>query len=419
MATTRRRALLGAAGMLPAAAASAQQPQGSPRAAPPRDPVIRIGVLADFSGPYRDTSGPTSVVCAQQAVEDSGVASRGVRVEVVQGDHQNRPDAALALARRWFDQDGVDMVCEVNNSAIALAVANLAREKNKVQLASGAASSALTGEQCSSHTIQWTYDTWMFANAVGSATVRAGGDSWYFITADYGFGHQMERDTGRFVQAAGGKVLGSARFPFPGTTDFSAFLLQAQSSRAKIVGLATAAADTVNCIKQAHEFGLTRRGQKLAGMVMFTTDIHAIGLEAAQGLLLSEVFYWDLNDRTRAFLNRVRAKTPQNWPNQEHAGTYSACLHYLKAVADLGAARAKASGIEVVQRMKAMPTEDDCFGAGRVREDGRKIHPAYLFEVKSPAESRGPWDYYKLAGTVPAEQAFRPVEEGGCPLLRR
>ena len=419
MATTRRRALLGAAGMLPAAAASAQQPQGSPRTAPPRDPVIRIGVLADFSGPYRDTSGPTSVVCAQQAVEDSGVASRGVRVEVVQGDHQNRPDAALALARRWFDQDGVDMVCEVNNSAIALAVANLAREKNKVQLASGAASSALTGEQCSSHTIQWTYDTWMFANAVGSATVRAGGDSWYFITADYGFGHQMERDTGRFVQAAGGKVLGSARFPFPGTTDFSAFLLQAQSSRAKIVGLATAAADTVNCIKQAHEFGLTRRGQKLAGMVMFTTDIHAIGLEAAQGLLLSEVFYWDLNDRTRAFLNRVRAKTPQNWPNQEHAGTYSACLHYLKAVADLGAARAKASGIEVVQRMKAMPTEDDCFGAGRVREDGRKIHPAYLFEVKSPAESRGPWDYYKLAGTVPAEQAFRPVEEGGCPLLRR
>ena len=419
MATTRRRALLGAAGMLPAAAASAQQPQGSPRTAPPRDPVIRIGVLADFSGPYRDTSGPTSVVCAQQAVEDSGVASRGVRVEVVQGDHQNRPDAALALARRWFDQDGVDMVCEVNNSAIALAVANLARDKNKVQLASGAASSALTGEQCSSHTIQWTYDTWMFANAVGSATVRAGGDSWYFITADYGFGHQMERDTGRFVQAAGGKVLGSARFPFPGTTDFSAFLLQAQSSRAKVVGLATAAADTVNCIKQAREFGLTRRGQRLAGLVMFTTDIHAIGLETAQGLLLSEVFYWDLNDRTRAFTDRVRPKTPQNWPNQEHAGTYSACLHYLKAVADLGAARAKASGIEVVQRMKAMPTEDDCFGAGRVREDGRKIHPAYLFEVKSPAESRGPWDYYKLAGTVPAEQAFRPVEEGGCPLLRR
>ena len=406
---TRRGALLGAAGALPAAAAALAQPA----------PAIRIGVLADFSGPYRDTSGPTSVVCAQQAVEDSGAAARGIRVEVVQGDHQNRPDAALALVRRWFDQDGVDMVCEVNNSAIALAVANLAREKDKVQLASGAASSALTGEQCSTHTIQWTYDTWMFANAVGSATVRNGGDTWYFITADYGFGHQMERDTSRFVQAAGGRVLGSARFPFPGTTDFSAFLLQAQSSRAKVVGLATAAADTVNCIKQAREFGLTRRGQKLAGMVMFTTDIHAIGLEAAQGLLLSEVFYWDLNDRTRAFTDRVRPKTPQNWPNQEHAGTYSACLHYLKAVADLGPARAKASGGEVVRRMKAMPTDDDCFGPGLVREDGRKIHPAYLFEVKAPAESRGPWDYYKLAGTVPAEQAFRPIEEGNCPLVAR
>ena len=411
MPITRRGALLGAAGSLPMAAAIAQPA--------PRDPVIRIGVLADFSGPYRDTSGPTSVVCAQQAVEDSGAAARGIRVEVVQGDHQNRPDAALALVRRWFDQDGVDMVCEVNNSAIALAVANLAREKDKVQLASGAASSALTGEQCSSHTIQWTYDTWMFANAVGTATVRNGGDTWYFVTADYGFGHQMERDTGRFVQAAGGKVLGSARFPFPGTTDFSAYLVQAQASRAKVVGLATAAADTVNCIKQAREFGLARRGQKLAGLVMFTTDIHAIGLETAQGLLLSEVFYWDLNDRTRAFTDRVRPKTPRNWPNQEHAGTYSACLHYLKAVADLGPARAKASGGEVVRRMKAMPTDDDCFSPGRIREDGRKIHPAFLFEVKAPAESRGPWDYYKLAGTVPAEQAFRPLEEGNCPLVAR
>jgi branched-chain amino acid transport system substrate-binding protein len=386
--------------------------------AQPRDTTIRIAVLADFSGPYRDTSGPTSVACARQAVEDSGLLARGFKVEVIQGDHQNRPDAALALTRRWFDQDGVDMLCEVNNSAIALAVANLAKEKDKVQLASGAASSALTGEQCSSNTIQWTYDTWMFANAVGSATVKAGGDSWYFLTADYGFGHQMERDTTRFVQAAGGKVLGAARFPFPGTTDFSAFLLQAQASKAKIVGLATAAADTVNCIKQAKEFGLTRRGQKLAGLVMFTTDIHAIGLETAQGLLLSEVFYWDLNDRTRAFLNRVKPKAPNNWPNQEHAGTYSACTHYLKAVAELGAERAKASGLEVVQRMKAMPTDDDCFGPGRVREDGRKIHPAYLFEVKSPAESKGPWDYYKLAGTVPAEDAFRPLAEGHCPLVK-
>ncbi|WP_367617398.1 ABC transporter substrate-binding protein [Plastoroseomonas hellenica] len=411
MMLDRRQLLAGGAALAAAAPLPAR--------AQTRDTTIRIGVLADFTGPYRDTSGPTSVVCARQAVEDLGLAARGIQVEVLQADHQNRPDAALALTRRWFDQDGVDMVCEVNNSAIALAVANLAREKDKVQLASGAGTSALTGEQCSSNTIQWTYDTWMFANVVGRATVRAGGDTWYFITADYGFGHQMERDTGRFVQAAGGRVLSSARFPFPGTTDFSAFLLQAQASRAKIVGLATAAADTVNCIKQAREFGLARRGQKLAGLVMFTTDIHAIGLEAAQGLLLSEVFYWDLNDRTRAFMDRVRSKTPANWPNQEHAGTYSAVTHYLKAAAELGAAATKQSGRAVIERMKAMPTDDDCFGPGEVRADGRKIHPAHLFEVKAPSESRGPWDYYKLAGTVPAAEAFRPMAEGNCPLIRR
>jgi branched-chain amino acid transport system substrate-binding protein len=419
MMLDRRQLLAGGATLAAAAPLPARAQTRAAPGAPTRDATIRIGVLADFSGPYRDTSGPTSVVCARQAVEDLGLAARGIQVEVLQADHQNRPDAALALTRRWFDQDGVDMVCEVNNSAIALAVANLAREKDKVQLASGAASSALTGEQCSSNTIQWTYDTWMCANVMGQATVRAGGDSWFFLTADYGFGHQMERDTTRFVQAAGGRVLGQARFPFPGTTDFSSFLLQAQASRAKIVGLASAAADTVNCIKQAHEFGLTRRGQKLAGLIMFTTDIHAIGLEAAQGLVLSEVFYWDLNDRTRAFLNRVRSKTPTNWPNQEHAGTYSAVTHYLKAVAELGAGAAKQSGRAVIERMKAMPTDDDCFGPGEVRADGRKIHPAYLFEVKAPAESRGPWDYYKLAGTVPTAEAFRPIAEGNCPLLRR
>jgi branched-chain amino acid transport system substrate-binding protein len=412
---TRRQILAGGT----AAAASLTAAADRRAHAQARGAAVRIGVLADFSGPYRDTSGPTSVACVRQAIEDLNLGTRGIAVEVVQADHQNRPDAALGIARRWFDQDGVDMVCEVNNSAIALAVANLAREKDKVQLVTGAATSALTAEACSANTIHWTYDTWMFANAVGGATVRAGGDTWFFITANYGFGHQMERDTSSFVQKAGGRVLGSVRFPFPGTTDFASFLVQAQSSGAKIVGLATAAADTVNCIKQAHEFGLTRRGRKLAGMIMFTTDIHAIGLDAAQGLLLSEVFYWDLNDRTRAFMERVRPKTPNNWPNQEHAGTYSATIHYLKAVAELGAARAKASGLEVVTRMKAMPTDDDCFGPGRIREDGRKIHPAYLFEVKSPAESRHPWDYYKLVGTVPAEEAFRPLAEGGCPLVRR
>ena len=383
-----------------------------------RDQVIRIGVLADFSGPYRSTSGPTSLAAAQQAVEDLGLTQRGIRVEVLQGDHQNRPDAALALARRWIDQDGVDMICEVNNSAIALAVANLVKEKDRIQLASGAATSALTGAQCSTHTIQWTYDTWMFSNVVGAASVRAGGDTWFMITADYAFGHQLERDVGQFVQRAGGRVLGSARYPFPGTTDFSSFLLQAQASRAKVVGLAMAAADMVNCVKQAHEFGLTRRGAQLAGMIMFVQDIKAIGLEAAQGMLLSEVYYHDLNDRTRGLGQRILRRTPDNMPGQEHAGTYSCCIHYLKAVAEVGVARAKASGIEVINVMKRMPTDDDAFGPGRVREDGRKIHPAYLFEVKKPSESHGPWDFYKLRATVPAEEAFRPISEGGCPLVR-
>jgi branched-chain amino acid transport system substrate-binding protein len=379
--------------------------------------AIRIGVLADFSGPYRDTSGPTSLACAQQAVEDMGLAARGIPVEVIQGDHQNKPDVAMALARQWIDQRGVDMICEVNNSAIALALAGLVQEKNKVQVNSGALSAAITGERCSANTIHWTADTWMLANSVGQATVRSGGDSWYFVTADYAFGHQMERDLTRFIGVAGGRVLGAARFPFPGTSDFSSFLVQAQASRAKVVGLLMAGADMVNCIKQAREFGITRRA-RLVGTPMFVTDIHGMGLEVAQGLTVCEAFYWDLNDRTRAFLNRVKPKTPTNTPNQEHAGTYSGVLHYLKAVADLGLERAKASGLEVVQRMKAMPADDDCFGPGRVREDGRKIHPAYLFEVKAPGESKAPWDYYKLIGTVAAEEAFRPLSEGGCPLVR-
>ena len=389
-----------------------------PSLARAQDTTIRIGVLADFSGPYRDTSGPTSVACVHQAIEDLGLSARGINVEVIQADHLNKPDAALAIAREWYDRRGVDMICEANNSAIALAVAELTREKNKVFLATGPISAILTGERCTSHTIHWTYDTWMCANVVGKATVRSGGDSWYFIAADYAFGHQMERDTGNAVKAAGGKVLGSVRFPFPGTTDFSSYLVQAQASRAKVVGLATAGADTVNCIKQAREFGLARRGIKMAAMVAFTTDIHAIGLDAAQGLLLNETFYWDLNDRTRGFMNRVRPKAPNNWPNQEHAGAYSAAIHYLKVVADMGLAQAKADGLAVINRMKAMPTDDDCFGPGSIRADGRKIHPAYLFEVKAPSESKGPWDYYKLLQTVPGDEAFRPINEGGCPLVK-
>ncbi|MDJ0389880.1 ABC transporter substrate-binding protein [Roseomonas sp. E05] len=404
----RRQLLAGGAALL------APLPQARAQAPAP----IRIGVLADFSGPYRDTSGPTALACAKQAVEDLDLSARGIPVEVLQGDHQNKPDLALALARQWIDQSGVDMICEVNNSAIALAVAGLVQEKNKVQVNTGALSAALTGERCSANTVHWTADTWMLANTVGKATVRNGGDSWFLIVADYAFGHQMERDLTRFVESSGGKVAGSVRFPFPGTTDFASYLVQAQASRAKVVGLLMAGADMVNCIKQAREFGVTQRGVRLAGTPMFVTDIHALGLETAQGLLLSEAFYWDLNDRTRAFLERVKPKVAGNWPNQEHAGTYSGVLHYLKAVAEMGLPAAKASGLEVLTRMKAMPTDDDCFGAGTLRADGRKVHPSYLFQVKAPGESRGPWDYYRLEGTVPAEEAFRPISEGGCPLVK-
>ncbi|RAI57803.1 ABC transporter substrate-binding protein [Roseicella frigidaeris] len=403
----RRSVLLGAASLGGARLARAQ----------PRDAAIRIAVLADFSGPYRDTSGPTAFACAQQAVMDLDLASRGIAVELIQGDHQNKPDVALALARQWIDTRGVDMICEVNNSAIALAVAGLVQEKNKVQVNTGALSAAITGERCTPNTVHWVADTWMLANSVGTATVKAGGESWYFVTADYAFGHQMERDLTRAIGAAGGKVLGGARFPFPGTTDFSSFLVQAQASRAKVIGLLMAGADMINCIKQAKEFGLNRRA-RLVGTPMFITDIHGMGLEQAQGLTVCETFYWDLNDRSRAFLERVKPRTPNNYPNQEQAGTYSGVLHYLKAVADLGAERAKASGLEVVTRMKAMPTDDDAFGPGTLRIDGRKIHPAHLFEVKAPAESRGAWDYYRLVGTVGAEQAFRPLQEGGCPLVK-
>lgn len=412
MRNVTRRGLLAAGAALPALSALPARPR-----AQGGTPTLRIGVLADFSGPYRDTSGPTSVACARQAVADLGLDARGIKVEVLQADHQNKADVGLGIARRWFDQDGVDAITEVNNSAVALAVANLAQEKDKVVLASGPASAVLTGERCTANLVHWTYDTWMAANVVGKASARAGNDSFFFLTADYSFGHQLERDTAAALQSAGGKVMGSVRFPFPGTTDFSSFLVQAQSSRAKVVAMATAGADTVNCMKQAQEFGLTRR-QKMLALIAFICDVHAMGLPAAQGLLLTETFYWDLNDRTRAFLNRVKDKVPTNWPNQEHAGTYSAVLHYLKAVADLGPAAARASGRAVVERMKAMPTDDDCFGPGELRADGRKIHPAYLFEVKRPEESRGPWDYYKLVGTVPGPEAFRPMNQGGCPLVR-
>jgi branched-chain amino acid transport system substrate-binding protein len=294
----------------------------------------------------------------------------------------------------------------------------VAREKNKVAIFSGPATSDITGAQCTPTGIHYTYDTWMLARSNGGATVRAGGDTWFFLTADYAFGHALERDTRRFVEAAGGRVLGAVRTPFPGTTDFSSFLVQAQASRAKVIGLANAGADTQTCVKQAAEFGLTRRGIKLASLLLFINDVHGLGLQTAQGLTCTETFYWDLNEQTRAFTRRIVVRTPNNYPNMIHAGCYSATLHYLKAVADMGVAAAKASGVEAVNRMKAMPTDDEAFGRGTIRPDGRRIIPSYLFEVKSPAESRGPWDYLKLVQTTPAEEAFRPITEGGCALVR-
>ena len=378
--------------------------------------IVKIGVLNDQSGVYRDISGPTSVACVRQAIEEFG--SKGFQVEVLVGDHQNKTDIGATIARQWIDRDGVDMIIDVANSGVALAVNGVCKEKDRVYINSTGATADLTGSACAPTTIHWTYDTWMLAHSTGAAMVKAGGDTWFFITADYAFGTALERDTTNFVKQAGGKVLGSVRHPFPGNTDYSSFLLQAQASRAKVVGICNAGTDTVNTIKQAAEFGLTRSGVKLAGLLVFINDVHALGLEAAQGLVLTESFYWDLNDRTRAFTKRVLPKTGGAHPAMSHAGCYAGALHYLKAVADMGAAEAKKSGAATVNRMKAMPTDDDAFGAGMIRADGRKIHPVHLFEVKKPSESKAPWDYYKLIATTPADQAFRPLNEGGCSLVR-
>jgi len=379
--------------------------------------TIKIGVMNDQSGLYRDISGPGSTVAVRQAVSELG--QLGFNVEVVQADHQNRPDVGATVVRQWIDRDGVDVIIDVPTSSVALAVNQIVREKNKVFLNSGAATSDLTGSACSANTIHWTYDTYMLARGTGGAMVRAGGDTWFFITADYAFGHALERDTSNFIRSAGGRVLGSVRTPFPGTTDFSSFLVQAQASRAKVIGLANAGGDTVNCIKQAAEFGITRRGTKLAGLLVFVTDIHALGLATAQGLVLTETFYWDLNDRTRALTSRLLPNMPGGLrPSMVQAGCYASVLHYLKTVRDMGVAAAKADGAATVARMKTMPTDDDAFGAGSIRLDGRKLSPSYLFEVKTPAESRGAWDYYKLLSTIPADESFRPMTEGNCPLVR-
>jgi branched-chain amino acid transport system substrate-binding protein len=374
---------------------------------------IRIGVLNDQSGPYRNTGGPTSVACVRQAVQEFG--SRGFDVDVIAADHQNKPDIGAGIARQWYDREGVDMIIDVPTSSVALAVGAVAKEKDKAYVNVGAGTTDLTGKQCAPCIVHWSYDTYMLAKSTGGATVRTGGDTWYFLTADYVFGHQLQRDATSFIMAAGGKVLGASAYPFPGTSDFSAFLLQAQASGAKVLGLCNAGADTVNSIKQAKEFGLQAR---IAALLMFITDVHALGLQTAQGLMLTESFYWDLNDRTRAFTARIRPKTPDNWPNMIHAGCYAGTLHFLKAVHDLGVAAAKRSGTAIVSRMKAMPTDDDCFGRAHIREDGLLIVPSYLFQVKKPSESHGPWDYYKTAQVTPADQAWRPLAEGHCYFVK-
>ena len=404
--TISRRALLttAAATALPLARARAQEA-----------PVLKIGCLTDMSGPYKDLAGPGAVAAVHQALEEFGVSAKGMKVEVLSADHLNKPDVGTSIARQWFDRDGVDLIVEVANSGVGLAVSGVAKEKNKVYINSGAATSDLTGAQCNANTIHWVYDTYMLAKSTGGAMVKAGGTSWFFITADYAFGHALQRDTPAFVTDAGGKVAGGIAYPFPGTTDFSSYLIQAQASGAKVLGLANAGADTINTIKQAKEFGIK---MQLAGLLLFLTDVHSLGLETAQGIVLTDSFYWDMNDKTRAFSNRFSPRAGGARPTMVHAGVYSSTLHYLKVASAMGAAAAKADGAATVARLKAMPTDDDCFGPGSIRIDGRVLHPAYLWEVKKPSESKGPWDYYKLVASTPADQAFRPLDKGGCSLVK-
>ncbi|MDP2780610.1 ABC transporter substrate-binding protein [Devosia sp.] len=374
---------------------------------------IKIGVLNDRSGVYADLSGEGSVLAARMAVEDFDAAAKGINVEIISADHQNKPDIASTIARQWYDQDGVDMIADVPTSSAAFAVADVTRDKNKIFMNSGAGSADLTGAQCSPNTVHWTYDTWALAHGTGTAMVQEGFTKWFFITADYAFGQALEADTSAVVEAAGGEVLGAVRHPFPGA-DFSSYLLQAQASGAQVIGLANAGGDTVNTIKQAAEFGITQAGQALAGLLIFITDVHALGLETAQGLVLTEAFYWDINDETRAWSERFAAEHGGSMPTMVHAGVYASVLHYLKAVEATGGKETEA----LMESMKTTPSEDPLFGKGVVRPDGRHIHDMYLFQVKSPAESKGPWDYYSLLASIPAKDAFRPLADGGCELVK-
>ena len=383
---------------------------GAARAA---DIAVKIGVLNDRSGVYSDTGGEGSEVAARMAVEDFHAADKGIRVTVVAADHQNKPDVGANVAREWFDRDDVDVVADVPSSAVALAVSRIAREKNKIMLNSGAGSSDLSGVACSPNTINWTYDTYALAKGTATSLVKQGGKSWFFVTADYTFGHKLEEDAAAFVKASGGTVVGHVNAPFP-TSDFSSFLLQAQGSGAQVVGLANAGGDTINAIKQAAEFGLVQNGQRLAGLLVFISDVHALGLQAAQGLELTTAFYWDRDAASRDFGRRFAARDKGRMPTMDHAGVYSSIIHYLKAV---DALKSKDTGA-VLAKMHAIPVDDALFGHGEVRVDGRVTHPMYLYQVKTPAESKTPYDYYKLVDTIPADRAFRPLNEGGCQLVK-
>ncbi len=380
--------------------------------------TIRIGCLTEMSGNLGAAAGLGSAACAQMAIEESGAAGHGIRVELTVRDHQNKPDVGAGIAQQWFDQDGVDVIVDVPNSAVALAVGTVARNKNKVYLNSGAGIDLLTGAQCSPNTIHWTYDTWMLTHATVPPLTKGSADSWYFVAVDYSFGHSIVQEATSEVQARGGKVLGSVFYPFPGTTDYSSYLLGAQASGASVIAFGNAGDDLINSLKQVVEFGLRGNGPKIVAMLAFIQDIHAAGLSVAAGTVLPGAFYWDQNDRTREFTRRLLKQPNGLYPGMGQAGTYSATLHYLKTVIAMGASQAKLSGAATVASMKAMPTDDDVFGPGMIRADGRKLHPAYLYEVKAPAESKGEWDLLKVIAVTPANEAFRPLSQSDCPLVR-
>jgi branched-chain amino acid transport system substrate-binding protein len=391
----------------------------SARARAQEKAVVRIGVLTDLSGPYRLVGGPGSVACAQQAIDEFTAANPDIKVELLSADHQNKPDIGSAIARQWVDERGVDLITDINNSAIAIALSSIAQQHDKVEMVTSAGTSEITGKYCNTNTLHWSWDSWAVAHSTATAVAKAGGDKWFFITPNYAFGRAMQDDTTKFVEAVGAKVVGSVSYPFPQTADFSSYLLTAHSSGANVIAFTSAGTDLGNCMKQAHEFGLTNGQIKLVAMVGLITDMQSMGLPIAAGLTLTETFYWDLNDRTRGLYSRMKPKLPSDvFPNMSQIGNYSGVLNYLEAVKQLGVAGAKASGRATIEAMRAGRVDDDAFGISYIRIDGRVIHPTYLFQVKSPAESSGPGDVYKLLATTPTEEAFRPLNEGGCPLVR-